>query len=190
MSSKSGPIHILPTLDFGDPLLRRSARRLSMQQINSSETAALIRNMRHTLLSKKLGVAIAAPQVGEGIAIVVIALRPLVHRPHVEPFDLVLINPIITERLGRQSSKWEGCLSSGKGGLFAKVPRYAKVRLNFRDKLGKSQTNTYDGLVAQVMQHEIDHLNGILFVDHVKDTKSYMTMKEYKRRVVSKRHAI
>lgn len=142
--------------------------------------------MRHTLLEKKLGIGLAAPQVGTGLAIAVIAIRPTKLRPKIETFDLVLINPIITTTVGRKRQLWEGCISSGAGGkagLFAKVPRYHTVEVTFYDESGKKQTKTFKGLQAQVIQHEVDHLNGVLFVDRVKDTSTYMTYPEYKKYV-------
>lgn len=142
--------------------------------------------MKHTLIEKKLGIGLAAPQVGRGIALAVIALRPTPHRPKVKEFDLVLINPIITDFIGKKTELWEGCISAGSEGkadLFAKVPRYKQVRVKYTDKNGKLCHKSFKGLKAQVVQHEIDHLNGVLFVDHVKDTKTFMTYKEYMKRI-------
>lgn len=170
---------------FGDPILRKKAKQLSRQEIDSAVIQSLIKNMRHTLVRKKLGVAVAAPQVGKSLAIVVIAIRPTEHRPNVEEFDLTLINPVISKKTGKATDKWEGCLSSGDGqaNLFAKVKRYSKVTATFIDDAGVERTEAFDGLVAQVIQHEVDHLNGILFVDHVTDPTTYMTMQEYRKRV-------
>jgi peptide deformylase len=137
--------------------------------------------MRHTLVEKKLGIGLAAPQVGKSVALAVIAIRPTSHRPKVKEFDLVLINPKITKY---EDSKelWEGCISAGSNGtadLFAKVPRHAKITVSFYDENGEKREGTFSGLRAQVIQHETDHLNGVLFVDHVKDTKTFMTYNEY-----------
>lgn len=173
----------LPRIEFGNPILRERARALKPDEISNPKLRALIKNMRNTLLTKKIGVALAAPQVGEAIALTVIAIRPTKHRPEVEEFDLVMINPEIMETYGRRKPMWEGCLSAGKSGLFARVPRYNKVRVRYLDENGKLQESTFEGLRAQVAQHEIDHLNGVLFVDRVKDASTYMTMKEYRRRV-------
>ncbi len=84
--------------------------------------------MQSTLKTFKLGVGLAAPQVGEGLALSVIVIQPTKHRPEVEPFELVIINPKIIETIGRKKQLWEGCISSGAGkaGLFAQVPRYKK----------------------------------------------------------------
>ncbi len=177
----------LPRIEFGHPSLRQTAKQLNASEIMSAKTQALIKNMRHTLMTKKLGVALAAPQVGQNIALSVIAIRPTAHRPHADPFDLVIINPKITQTFGRRQQMWEGCLSAGPSGLFAKVPRYRKLEASFTDETGKKQTKLFEDLQAQIIQHETDHLNGVLFVDHVKDPTTFMTLKEYKRRVVAKR---
>ncbi len=174
---------------FGNPILREKAKRVDIEKIKSQKVQQLIKDMRHTLISKKLGVGLAAPQVGQSLALAVICVRPTKHRPKVTKFDLVIINPEITQTFGRKVPMREGCISSGidKNGLFAKVPRYKKVRLKFFDEKAKQHDKTYEGLPAQVIQHEVDHLNGVLFVDQVKDTKSYMTYKEYLKRVKRKK---
>lgn len=166
---------------FGNPILRQLSRQLSQSEIASPETQMLIENMRYTLISVKLGVGLAAPQVGAEIALTVIVLQPTAHRPDVEPFEAVLINPIITKAYGRKQQLWEGCISSGKGkaGLFAKVPRYKRVKVRYIDERGASHHKIFEGLRAHVVQHEVDHLNGVLFVDKVKDTTTYMTYAEY-----------
>lgn len=174
---------ILSTTEFGNPVLRHTSRKLNQKEIESSKIQTLIADMRHTLISKKLGIGLAATQVGESIALAVIAIRPTPLRPKVKPFDLIIINPEIIENSKRRVSLWEGCISSGNGkaGLFAKVPRHTQITATFLDETGKEQTKTFRGLQAHVIQHEVDHLNGVLFVDRVKDTKTFMTYSEYKR---------
>lgn len=137
--------------------------------------------MHYTLSTLKLGIGLAAPQVGEGIALSLIAIQSTEHRPEVEPFDLVIINPEISQTFGRKKHLWEGCISAGAGraGLFAKVPRYPKIKLKYLDEKGVQRHKIFTDLPAHVIQHEVDHLNGILFVDKVKDTTSYMTYREY-----------
>lgn len=167
--------------EFGNPILRQKTRKLTIKEIKSAKTQKLIKDMQEFLLSKKMGVGLAAPQAGEGIALSVISIRPIKHRKDVEEFDLVIINPEIIKTFGRKSQQWEGCISGGslKGGLFAKVPRYKKLELKYRDEKGISQRKTFDGLAAHIIQHEVDHLNGILFVDKVKDTETFVTYNEY-----------
>lgn len=175
-------MEILERTQFGNPILRQTTQIVEAQNILSDKVQRLVADMKYTLLEKKLGIGLAAPQVGENLAIAVVAIRKSKTRPNAENFDLTLINPIITESIGRRTQLWEGCISAGSNGradFFAKVPRYKKVRVQYYDEHGKKHHEYYEGLPAHVIQHEIDHLNGILFVDRVKDTKTYMTHKEY-----------
>lgn len=177
---------LLDRIEFGDPILRVKAKNLTVDEIKSAKIQKLIADMRHTLISKKLGIGLAAPQVGQGIALSVISIRPTKHRPKVKEFDLVIINPEITKTFGYRTQTWEGCLSAGKSGLFAKTPRYKKVEAEYLNEKGQKKKGIFSGLQAQVIQHETDHLNGILFVDRVKDTSTYMTLKEYKKRIIKR----
>ncbi len=184
-------MNILPITEFGNPVLRTVAERMSVETITSQKIQQLIKDMRTTLTEQKLGVGLAAPQVGHGVALSVIAVRPTRHRPTVEPLELVIINPKVVRTFGNRVQMWEGCISSGSGkaGLFGKALRYKKIELEFLDEYGKIHRRIFEELPAQIMQHETDHLNGTLFVDHVKDTTSYMTMKEYKKMVRTQRKA-
>lgn len=177
---------ILPRIELGNPVLRKQAIPLSKEEIASTKIQTLIKNMHHTLLAEKLGIGLAAPQVGQSIALSVVAIRPTSHRPHVSKFDAVIINPRIVKTYGNKKQLWEGCLSAGESGLFGKVARFARAEVFYLDEHGAEHTKQFEGLQAQVMQHEIDHLNGVLFVDHVKDPGTYMTLTEYKKQVVAK----
>lgn len=179
-------MEILERTQFGNPILRKATQLVSADDIGSKKIQGLIADMKYTLEEKKLGIGLAAPQVGEELAVAVIAIRKSKTRPEAENFDLVLINPAITETVGSRTQLWEGCISAGSNGkadLFAKVPRYRKIRVTYLDEQGKRHDKYYTGLRAHVMQHEVDHLNGVLFVDRVKDTKTYMTHKEYVRHI-------
>jgi len=167
--------------EFGAQILRQQAERVKQAEIRSAELRKLINSMQELLLTQKAGVALAAPQIGVSQRIVVIGVRPTEHRPNVEKVDLVMINPKITESFGYRTQMWEGCLSAGKSGLFAKTPRYRKVQVEYLDEHGKHKQKTFAGLMAQIAQHEIDHLDGVLFIDRVKDTKTYMTKQQYIR---------
>ncbi len=178
----------LEIVEFGDPLLRETAEKVSVSSIKSVEFQKLIDDIRNHLVSKKLGVGLAAPQIGKSMALSVIAIRPTEHRPTVKEFDLVIINPSY-KGVGDKEDMWEGCISSGDGqaGLFGKVPRYKKVQATFWDENGQKHKEQFSGLPAQVIQHETDHLNGILFVDKVADSKTYMTLSEYRKRITPKK---
>ena len=81
---------------------------------------------------------------------------------------------------------WEGCISCGTGDdtLFAQVPRYERVKLRWLDERGELHEEVIDGFVAHVAQHEVDHLSGLMFLDRVEDTQTYMMADEYRNRIV------
>jgi peptide deformylase len=135
--------------------------------------------MYHTLEHKKYGVGLAAPQVGRSVAMSVIDTKPTPTRPDLVRQTLTIINPDITGVYGEAVEEWEACISGPD--LYATVPRYKKVRLRWMDEQAQVHEENFDGFLAHVIQHEVDHLNGILFVDKVADTKSYMTFKEYRK---------
>lgn len=74
---------------------------------------------------------------------------------------------------------WEGCISGLE--LYAQVPRYKKLRLKWMDEQAKTHEQDFEGFIAHVIQHEVDHLKGVLYVDRIKDTKSIITIREYKK---------
>lgn len=177
---------ILEPTQFGNPVLRTKARRLTHDEILSDDIQALIGDIQHTLDKKQYGVGMAAPQVGESIALTIIGIKPTPSRPAHPHVDMVVINPEIIKTYGEKEPKWEGCLSFGGATNFpyALVPRYSKIRLRWLDETAKLHERDFEGIAAHVLQHETDHLNGILFVDRVEDTTSYMTIEEYKKRFV------
>jgi len=174
---------LLSATHFGNAILREEMRRLTPEEILSDETQSLIENMYYTLREKQYGVGIAAPQVGARIALSVVGIKSTPTRPDLEPFNTVLINPVLVETFGEAEELWEGCISSGEGDntLYAKVPRFRKIRLQWLDENAKEHDEILEGFVAHVAQHETDHLNGVLFVDRVLDTKTYMLADEYKK---------
>lgn len=180
-------MQILKLTRFGNPILREPARRLSISEIKSTKTQSLIRDIRHTNSLKKYGVGLAAPQVGEPVALSVIGIKPTPTRPDSEPIDMVIINPGY-EGIGYRTAKWEGCQSSGAGNntLFGKALRYKKIKAKWIDDKAQTHEEVLDGLLAHVFQHETDHLDGILFVDRVRDSKTFMLADEYRKRIIKK----
>lgn len=179
---------ILRRTRFGDPILRLQARLLTREEILSSDTQELIQNMRYTVEKKRYGVGLAAPQIGRSLAISVINIKATPARPNLEQFSATIINPAIVETFGRQTFLWEGCISCGVGNdlLYAKALRYKKVRVCWQDECARQREAVFEGIIAHVLQHEIDHLNGVLFVDRVRDNKTMITIGEYKKHYLSK----
>jgi peptide deformylase len=171
---------ILRRTQFGNPVLRQKAKRLNDDEVLSNDIQGLIKNMRHTLLNRNYGIGIAAPQVGKSLALSVIELRATRTRPNFPKKDwisMVMINPEIINAYGEPEEMWEGCLSFDNA--FAKAVRYKRIRVRYQDEKAKLHQKDLEGMLAHVFQHETDHLNGVLFVDKVKDTKTYMTEPEY-----------
>lgn len=176
---------ILRRFLFGHPVLREKTRQLTKEEILSKEVQNLIKSIRHTLTVRKWGIGLAAPQLGRGVAISVIRIRPNKTRPDLPKekwADLVIINPVIVKTFGAKKQMWEGCISLPE--VFAKVPRYKRIELEYIDEKGRKHVKRFEGLLSHVIQHETDHLNGILFVDKVKDYSTFMSGKEYRGRVV------
>jgi len=140
-------IHILP-----DPVLRQKAKRI---RIIDGSTKKLVDNMLDTMHDAS-GAGLAAPQIGVSLRVVVIGM------PDEE--DIVLINPEIVKKSGERTIT-EGCLSIP--GYFAKINRAEHVTAKGRDLKGKEKRIKADGLLAQALEHEIDHLNGVLYIDHL-----------------------
>ena len=182
-------MQILKRTQFGNPILRSPAQQLSKQQIVSHATQDLIGNMRYTLEKKRYGVGLAAPQVGYSLAIAIIGLKPTPTRPKTPELSITLINPVIITHSKRRTPRWEGCISGPD--MYGKAMRYPTVRLKWLDEQAVPQEEDFKGLLAQVIQHEVDHLNGVLFVDRVRDSKTYVTFSEYKkiRRAEKKSHS-
>jgi peptide deformylase len=172
-------MRILRRTQFGNPILRTACRQLSKQDILSATTRELVRDMRYTLEKKHYGVGLAAPQVGQPLAIAVIGLKPTPTRPDIKEVSITLINPEIIVHASQRLPMWEGCISGPD--MYGKAMRYPKVRLRWLDERARHHEQDFEGLLAQVVQHEIDHLNGVLFVDRVADSKTYVTFSEYKK---------
>ncbi len=187
----SDDLIVLKRTQFGDPVLRQVAQRLSRKQILSAEVQQLVRNMYYTLEKKKYGVGLAAPQVGVSLAISAIAIKPTPSRPHAQATQLTIINPEIIKTYGRRTGMWEGCISfcgDQKEFPYAKAMRYKKIRLRYMDEFAQVHEDDFDGLLGHVMQHETDHLDGIFFVDRVRDTTTYVTTSEYTKRYSEAAH--
>lgn len=169
--------------EFGNPILREPAKKVPVKDISSSNIQSLISDMKNVAKDGAYGVGLAAPQVGVGLALSVITIRPTPSHPGREVFESVIINPVILEYIGEPISKWEGCMSFGSNTepVFAQAIRHETILVNYYDETAKSHQRKLTGFLAHVFQHETDHLNGILFVDRVEDPKTWMNATEYKK---------
>lgn len=162
-----------------DSVLRKEAKEVPVNEIKSPKIQKILKEMSSSLLSQNDGVAIAAPQIGYSLKIFVVSGKVFdkdfirgegVPKERKDlPKDLVFINPVIS-RLSREKD-WvpEGCLSVRW--LYGKTHRSKKATVTAYDENGKKFTRGASGLLAQIFQHETDHLKGILFIDHAEDIK-------------------
>lgn len=178
---------VLSLSRLGDPTLREKMPRVEVNDIGGSEVQTLIENIRYTNQQKQYGVGLAAPQVGVRLALCVIGIKPTPTRPNLETFESVIINPSY-EGMGRRTGMWEGCQSIGskKDLIYGKALRYKKIQAQWLDEYGVRHEEELDGFVAHVFQHETDHLSGIVFLDRVRDTKTFMMADEYRKRIATK----
>jgi peptide deformylase len=160
---------------FGHPALRRKSRRISPQAIRSPEVQRLIKEMFRALRNAH-GVGLAASQVGVPHSLVVINIPSGKSK-----FRGVILNPQIISRSKSNVPSWEGCLSLP--GMRGKVQRSRTIRVRFRDENAEQHDLKVSGYLSRVFQHEIDHLQGILFLDRNLDLRSVMTAEEYRSRV-------
>jgi len=165
--------------------LRQAARPLRQEEILGADVQQTIADMLETLRQAP-GVGLAAPQVGLGIQLAIIEDREQYHstwsgeqlreRERERVAFHVLINPRLEVDGDSQVDFFEGCLSVA--GYTAQVPRYRRVRVHYLDQLGIPQQVDAGGWYARILQHEIDHLNGALYIDRM-NSRTFMTLKNY-----------
>jgi peptide deformylase len=155
-------------LRMGEPLLRQVAAPVTRFD---AELAALLTDMDDTMRSQS-GAGLAAPQIGVGLRVVIFELKDNPRYPHLTPVPYtVLVNPELTPLDPEQDEGWEGCLSvPGMRGL---VPRYRRLRYRGFDAAGAPIDRTVEGFHARVVQHEVDHLDGILYPERVRDLRNF-----------------
>jgi peptide deformylase len=153
----------LTVIGLGHPTLRKKAKEV--KDLGDPKLVEFIQDLTLTIKSFK-GVGIAAPQVDKSIRVLVIASSPsLVYpkAPRMKP--LVMINPVMVGHSAKMVKGWEGCGSLL--GVRAQIMRYVWTDVEFIDVKGKKASMHLKDFLARVFQHELDHLNGIMFIDHV-----------------------
>lgn len=158
-----------------EAVLRQRAKEVLIRDISSKKIQEVIREMKKALMSQDDGVAIAAPQIGESLRIFIVSGRAfdievgVYNEDDKRPIspDLVCINPVITKLSRDKADMDEGCLSVRY--LYGKVKRAKKATVTAYDEYAKKFTRGGSGLIAQIFQHETDHLEGILFIDKARD---------------------
>jgi len=173
---------ILKVARLGHPVLRAKALPVSANEIRSPRIQQLVDDMFETM-QEYGGIGLAAPQVHEGLRVFVAGVRDA---DHVTPMNddagmpfVALINPEIVIVGKSVESGWEGCLSIPD--IRGQVPRAAEVRVRAYDRAGERVTIEATGLPARVLQHEYDHLDGVLFFDRMPSFETLTFMEEFRR---------
>ncbi len=164
---------ILPIVAYGDPVLKQKAKEITEDYPNLKD---LIANMHETMY-KAFGLGIAAPQIGLAIRMFIVDTSPFAEdeglgdeeRVFLETFKYVFINPTILEESGDEWAFNEGCLSIPD--VREDVFRKPKIKIEFYDEDFKKHMMELDGLAARVVQHEYDHIEGVLFTDKLSALK-------------------
>lgn len=152
-------------LRMGDPRLLRQAQPVT--RFNTPELAALVADMFDTMHAAD-GAGLAAPQIGIDLQLVIFGFRQSARYPDAPPVpETVLLNPVLTPLSNEMEVDWEGCLSVP--GLRGMVPRYTWLRYEGVDQYGNPIRREVDGFHARVVQHECDHLAGILYPMRITD---------------------
>ncbi|MBI4938717.1 MAG: peptide deformylase [Nitrosomonadales bacterium] len=156
-------------LKMGDKRLLLRAQEVV--SFSAPELHALLQDMRDTMRALD-GVGLAAPQIGVSLRVVIFGVERNPRYPDAEEVpQTVLINPVITPLSDAMEEDWEGCLSVP--GLRGLVPRYARLRYQGRDEHGAQIDRSVSGFHARVVQHECDHLDGILYPMRIRDLRNF-----------------
>jgi peptide deformylase len=164
---------------LGNPLLRKHAEAIA--DVSVPAIQELIDSLSETAASAN-GVGIAAPQVSQSLRLFIVASRPSPRYPNallMEP--TAMINPRIVAHSAEVVKDWEGCLSVP--GIRGLVPRYQIIDIEYTDRDGNLQNQQLTDFVARIFQHELDHLDGIVFVDRLESTQDLYTEQEYQRQL-------
>jgi len=177
-------------LQKNEPVLRKVALEVPLKDIRSAKINKIIESMREAMNTEEDAVAIAAPQIGESLRIFVVSGRAVSLPKASEKqktsvkksdrkevmatdregaSDIIFINPVIVKTSRKKAVMQEGCLSVRW--LYGKVPRSEKVTIRALDEKGNEFVRGAAGLLAQIFQHESDHLDGILFIDKAEDVE-------------------
>ena len=166
-------------LHVGNPLLRERSREITQAELSSPEMQQLIDDLIDTMHAAS-GAGIAAPQVGALVRIATIEVNHNPRYPYKPPIPLtVVVNPVIEMLDDELVEINEGCLSVPN--MRGNVNRHVNIRVRYWDRDGHRHDTVKRGLTAGTFQHEVDHLDGLLFLDRVDDTRTLTTWEQFER---------
>ena len=172
---------ILEIVQLGHPILRTQAQYV--ENIQDHHIQNLVDDLMATV-GQANGVGIAAPQVAESYRLFIVASHPNPRYPHAPTMEpTAMINPKILAHSTKTAKGWEGCLSIP--GIRGLVPRYQVIEVEYSDRNGKQQKQELTDFVARIFQHELDHLDGVVFLDRVDTTLNLVTEQEYQKRIIA-----
>ena len=172
-------------IELGNPILRRPA--LAVSDLKSPELSQLVIDLMDTMNLAK-GVGIAAPQVGVGQRVFIVASKPNERYPNAPLMQpTAMLNPVLEWASLVVAKDWESCLSIP--GIRALVPRSTHIRVRYFDHRSSAEVvSELRDFVARIFLHEYDHLDGVVFLDRVESSKDFVTDKEYRR--ILQEHAV
>lgn len=166
----------------GEPILRTIAKPID--KVTDNNILELIDSLIDIAIAHK-GVGIAAPQICQGYRLFIIASHPSDRYPHAPTMTpTAMLNPRILSHSEEVGKDWEGCLSVPD--IRGLVPRYREIEVEYTSSQGETKQEILTDFVARIFQHELDHLDGILFVDRIQDKADLYTEAEY-RQIISSR---
>ena len=168
---------ILKVAQLGHPILRRRAASVPRDTIRSRDFQRFVDDLIETM-REYAGVGLAAPQVHEGLQVFAVEAQKEQEETPGIPL-MVLVNPVVTPLGEAMGEDWEGCLSIP--GLRGRVPRHREIRVEALDRRGEVLDFTATDFTARVIQHEHDHLQGIVFLDRMKSFETLTFLDEYAR---------
>ena len=169
---------ILKVSRMGHPVLRQRAREILADQVQDPDIQRLVEDMVDTMIDYE-GIGLAAPQVFQPLRVIAVGL------PDADPADeeaiplTMLFNPVFTSMSEETVDGWEGCLSIPE--VRGVVPRAAEVEIQGLDGDGRPLEIAAHGFFARVLQHEVDHLDGVLFLDRMENLQTLTYVEEYQR---------
>jgi len=171
---------IRKVLRAGHPTLRTSNEPYPQEKIGTSKFDRLLEDFFETMYDYR-GIGLAAPQVQVNLRVLVYSIEENERYENLGETipPTVMVNPEIVDRSDETVSDWEGCLSYPE--LRGEVPRSKWIRVRYRDRNGTLCEDQIEGFEARVVQHEYDHLEGILFVQRIEDFETLMHFEEYRR---------
>lgn len=170
---------VLKVARMGHPVLRARASEVTPEALASGQIEALVASMIETMVEYD-GVGLAAPQVHVGLRVAIVEVPPGL-RGADEPGlpRTVLVNPVVTPLTDVEMETWEGCLSIPE--MIGLVPRPRRVRVEYTRLDGGRDAFEVEGFPAAAVQHEVDHLDGVLYLDRIRDLKTFQFTREFGR---------